>query len=61
MYSKASWGGSVEPYISIVFDNSSLKAGQDATVGFVIFEWRDQDLLGIPSKNPNANWVWKPS
>ena len=52
MYSKASWGGSVDPFIMTNFDNSSYKGGADAIVSFVIFEWRDEHLLGI-QVNPN--------
>lgn len=47
MYSMASWGGSVDPFILTTFDNSSYKGDGDGIVSFVIFEWRDENLLGI--------------
>ena len=50
MYSMASWGGSVDPFILTTFDNSSYKSDADAIVSFVIFEWRDENLLGVLAK-----------
>ena len=47
MYSESSWGGTVKPFILTKFDNSTLAAGTDAIVSFVIFEWHDEDLLGV--------------
>ena len=52
MYSKASWGGTVEPFILTKFDNSSYKGDKDAIVSFVIFEWHDENLLGV-TLNPD--------
>lgn len=52
MYSMAAWGGSVDPFILTTFDNSSYKGDEDAIVSFVIFEWRDEHLLGITA-NPD--------
>ena len=48
MYSQASWGGSVNPFILTKIENSTEPAAKDALVSFVIFEWKDSDLLGIP-------------
>ena len=47
MYSQASWGGSVNPFILTKIENSTEPAAKDALVSFVIYEWRDADLLGI--------------
>lgn len=51
MYSKGSWGGSVEPFILTKFDNSSFQGDKDAIISFVIFEWRDEHLIGVPATN----------
>ena len=34
------------PYIMTVFDNFTGETDHDPIVSFVMFEWRDQDLLG---------------
>ncbi|KAI8634959.1 lung seven transmembrane receptor-domain-containing protein [Xylariaceae sp. FL1651] len=48
MYSKAAWGGPVSPYISAVFPNSTIKGDvDDPIVSVIIFEWKDQDLIGV--------------
>ncbi|KAI0428621.1 lung seven transmembrane receptor-domain-containing protein [Xylaria sp. FL1042] len=46
MYSKAAWGGPVDPFILTVFPNDTVPADQDPIVSLVIFEWKDQDLIG---------------
>ncbi|KAI1359850.1 lung seven transmembrane receptor-domain-containing protein [Xylaria arbuscula] len=46
MYSKAAWGGPVDPFILTVFPNDTLKADEDPIVSLIIFEWKDQDLIG---------------
>lgn len=51
MYSKAAWGGPVDPFILTVFPNDTLKADEDPIVSLIIFEWKDQDLIGA---YPNA-------
>lgn len=54
MYSKKSWGGKVEPFILVKFIDYKEKNKdiQDPTVGVVIWEWKDSDLLGKPSDLP---------
>ena len=47
MYSKAAWGGSVEPYVSTQLEKPTNLANKDALASFVIFEWHDEDLIGI--------------
>ena len=46
MYNADQWGGTVPPYIMTVFDNFTGETDHDPIVSFVMFEWRDQDLLG---------------
>jgi hypothetical protein len=55
MYSKKSWGGKIEPAILIKFfdtDKEQKVPTEDPTVGIVIWEWRDSNLLGKPSDLP---------
>ncbi|KAF2421530.1 integral membrane protein [Tothia fuscella] len=47
MYSKKSWGGSVDPFIDVLFVKD--EAAGDATVSLVIFEYQDKQLLGRPN------------
>ena len=60
MYSKGSWGGSVNPFILAKFDNSSYKGNRDAVVSVVVFEWRDEHLLDVPIKDSQdaSGLVW---
>ena len=44
MYSKASWGGSVDPFVLTTFPKVE---NSDTVVTFVIYEWKDEDLLGF--------------
>jgi hypothetical protein len=53
MYSKAAWGGPVDPFILTVFPNDTIKGDDDPIVSLVIFEWKDQDLIGV-YPNPEA-------
>ncbi|KAI1116128.1 lung seven transmembrane receptor-domain-containing protein [Nemania sp. NC0429] len=46
MYSKAAWGGPVDPFILAVFPNDTIKADEDPIVSLIIFEWKDQKLIG---------------
>ncbi|KAI0402644.1 lung seven transmembrane receptor-domain-containing protein [Xylaria palmicola] len=46
MYSKADWGGPVDPFILTVFPNDTIKDDEDPVVSLIIFEWKDQDLIG---------------
>ena len=46
----------MDPFILTMFDNSTYTGGKDAIVSFVIFEWRDEALLGIRAK-PDDNSV----
>lgn len=55
MYSQKSWGGDVPPFILITFlkDESEEPSGNDM-VGFIVYEWRDQHLLGKPAPNSDG-------
>jgi len=53
MYSKSAWGGPVDPFILTVFPNDTIKGDDDPIVSLVIFEWKDQDLIGA-YPNPDA-------
>lgn len=46
MYNKATWGGPVDPFILIAFPNDTIKADEDPIVSLIIFEWKDQELIG---------------
>ncbi|KAF2727319.1 integral membrane protein [Polyplosphaeria fusca] len=49
MYSKKSWGGKIDPFILVKFvRNDKNDAIEDPTVGVVVWEWKDTDLLGKP-------------
>ncbi|KAI1490866.1 lung seven transmembrane receptor-domain-containing protein [Biscogniauxia mediterranea] len=47
MYSKSSWGGPVDPFIQTTFPNKTYEGDDDPIVSLVIFEWRDEDLIGV--------------
>jgi len=52
MYSKKSWGGSVDPFIQVMFKQNP-NAG-DEPVSLVIFEYNDKELLGYaPEAHPD--------
>ncbi|KAI1826147.1 lung seven transmembrane receptor-domain-containing protein [Xylaria intraflava] len=53
MYSKAAWNGPVDPFILTVFPNDTVKGDEDPIVSLIIFEWKDQDLIGA-FPNPEA-------
>lgn len=52
MYSRSDWGGPIEPFILTTFPNQTVEGDDDPIVSLVIFEWKDQDLIGVPS-NPD--------
>ena len=54
MYSRKSWGGSVDPYILVKFMKPAEP--EKASVSLVIFEWKDEDLIGVYPK-PGATSV----
>ena len=54
MYSKASWGGSVDPFVSTKLDKPENLGNKDALASFIIFEWHDQSLIGIEKAGTDA-------
>lgn len=50
MYSRKSWGGAVDPYILTKFIKATPEGDADPIVSLLIFEWRDEGLIGRPSK-----------
>jgi hypothetical protein len=46
MYSKASWGGSVDPHILVKFKQQT-EGDFDSIVSLAIFEWKDFNLIGV--------------
>ena len=52
MYSKKAWGGDTDPFILTKFIGNAPKGDEDPVVSLVIFEWRDEDLVGVyPTKD----------
>ncbi|EAW13103.1 putative integral membrane protein (Ptm1) [Aspergillus clavatus NRRL 1] len=53
MYGPKAWGGSVDPYITTKFVQSTDAGDGDPLVSVVIFEWSDENLIGRSvSDNP---------
>ena len=46
MYSRKSWGGSVDPFILTKFMKDVKEEEGDPLVSMVIFEWQDEPLIG---------------
>lgn len=46
MYNKKAWGGPTEPFILTKF--LPVEGDADPIVSFVVFEYKDDDLVGIP-------------
>lgn len=52
MYSRKAWGGDTDPFILVKFIGNTPKGDEDPVVSLVIFEWRDEDMVGIwPTKD----------
>lgn len=47
MYSKKSWGGDIDPYILASLTKASPEPDQDVFVSLVVFEYRDEDMIGV--------------
>lgn len=47
MYSKKAWGGDTDPFIETTFIKTSPPGDEDPLVSLVIFEWNDEDLVGV--------------
>ncbi|KEF53115.1 uncharacterized protein A1O9_11023 [Exophiala aquamarina CBS 119918] len=46
MYSKKSWGGSVDPFILVKFFPDHTEGDSDPVASVIIFEWQDEGLIG---------------
>ena len=46
MYSQKSWGGSTPPFILFTAIKDASEDDSDPIVSLVIFEWRDEHLVG---------------
>ncbi|EHY52660.1 Membrane protein ptm1 [Exophiala dermatitidis] len=46
MYSRKSWGGSIEPFILVKFLPDHTQDDSDPIVSLIIFEWQDEELIG---------------
>ncbi|TDZ18635.1 Membrane protein PTM1 [Colletotrichum sidae] len=57
MYSRSAWGGPVDPYINVMFLPKEAPADQDPTVSMVIFEWKDEDLIGVRESPESENKI----
>jgi hypothetical protein len=47
MYSRKAWGGNVDPFILTKFVTPKLADGEDPVVSLVVFEWKDEELIGV--------------
>jgi hypothetical protein len=47
MYSRKAWGGAVEPFILTKFIKVPDEIPGDPIVSLIIFEWKDEPLIGI--------------
>ena len=47
MYSKIAWSGDTDPFISIKFNKLDENNDSDPIVSLVVFEWRDEALVGV--------------
>lgn len=47
MYSRKAWGGDQDPFILVTIEKGEIKNPEsDHLVSLVIFEWKDEDLIG---------------
>ncbi|KAI4243377.1 MAG: hypothetical protein L6R40_003549 [Gallowayella cf. fulva] len=47
MYSKKGWGGDTDPFIKTTLEKASAPDDKDVFVSLVVFEFRDEDLIGV--------------
>ncbi|TVY62696.1 Membrane protein PTM1, partial [Lachnellula suecica] len=58
MYSKNSWGGSVDPYILVKFMDYNKEDDTDPIASLIIFEWKDFHLIGVPEADTTkTEWI----
>ncbi|KXJ94421.1 lung seven transmembrane receptor-domain-containing protein [Microdochium bolleyi] len=46
MYDRGDWGGPVDPFILAEFPNITVEGDADPIVSLIIFEWKDEWLIG---------------
>ena len=51
MYSRKAWGGDTDPFILTKFITNKPEDGTDPVVSVVIFEWKDEELVGVWPSN----------
>lgn len=47
MYSRKAWGGDTDPFVLTEFVKTTLSGDEDPLVSLVVFEWRDEDFVGV--------------
>ncbi|KAL6721791.1 Membrane protein ptm1 [Lecanora helva] len=47
MYSRSAWGGDTDPFIETTFIKIDPTGDEDPVVSLVIFEWKDEPLVGV--------------
>jgi hypothetical protein len=60
MYSKNSWGGSVDPHILVKFMKYEAEDDSDPIASMIVFEWKDFHLIGVPEAD-TVSICWTPS
>lgn len=55
MYGRNTWGGPVDPFILVKFLNSTNHEVEDPVASLIIFEWKDQGLVGVPDPTIGEN------
>lgn len=47
MYSRKSWGGSVDPFVLVNLEKQTPEGDADPLLSLVIFEWKDEEFVGV--------------
>ena len=50
MYSKKAWGGDTDPFILTKLIKATPEDNPEPEVSLIVFEWRDEDLVGVLAK-----------
>ena len=58
MYSRKSWGGQIDPFILVKFRKNTVEGDSDPLVSLVMFEWKDEDLIGRRPEGSNPVRTW---
>ncbi|KAJ2893899.1 lung seven transmembrane receptor domain-containing protein [Zalerion maritima] len=61
MYSRNAWGGPVDPFIQIKFFKESIEGGDDPIASLVLFEWKDQDFIGVANDDGTQEFLCNPT